>query len=74
MSKLRQALMMTLLGVAAMQGESGPFDAPRIIAKKQDSKPIKIQQKQLHEFIIHGEKIMAYSHKDAIKRYGKKKQ
>lgn len=58
--------------MAMMSSQSNVFGAPQSWGKTgntlSDGKPRKQQPKQLHEFRIKGNTVMAYSRKDAIKR------
>ena len=58
--------------MAMMGSQSNVFGYPQSWTKTgnalADGKPRKQQPKQLHEFIIKGHTVMAYSRKDAIKK------
>lgn len=69
--KLSKSWLFAACSMAAMCG-GNVFYTPKYRIKTgntlADGKPVKKQVRQLHEFRIKGNTIMAYSRKDAIKR------
>ena len=62
-------MYLTALSIAAAEAQS-VYRIPNRRVLPRDNTPVKMKPiyRELHEFNINGEKIVAYSRKDAIKR------
>lgn len=69
MSRMKSILLMTAM-MAAAAGSDDLFGRPRREPAKQRTPSLRAKQpvRQLREFTIKGEKVMAYSKKDAVIR------
>ncbi len=78
MNKKQLAALALSFACLAQDLHDTPYDTPRPLRKREPTKRRKIsdkekalykERKQLQEFQVQGETIMAYSKKDAIKRF-----
>ena len=69
MNRMKDLLLYTL-GMVAMTGDpKNLYGIPKQTPKYNPEYKPKVQHRELKEFTIKGEKITAYSRKDAIKKF-----
>lgn len=69
MSRLKNLLLYTLGMVAITENYEDFYEVPKQTPKYNPKYKPKVQHRELKEFTIKGEKIIAYSRKDAIKKF-----
>lgn len=69
MNRLKNLLLCTLGMVAIAENHKDFYGVPKQTPKYNPEYKPKVQYRELKEFTIKGKKIMAYSRKDAIKKF-----
>ena len=69
MNRMKSLLLCALGMVASTENYKDFYGVPKQTPKYNPEYKPKVQHRELKEFMIKGEKIIAYSRKDAIKKF-----